>query len=719
MYIKAGQLLELGLSTKTIGSKVSSGEWESRDSAPNSKGEEVEILLSSMPEEIQACWAKNNLPNGYAEQIVSLLSDSSERDLEEHAKEIKERLLHLPPRERTAWLAESLRMSKIVEQYGRIAPKRQRDPTTGLLDFAPGVYELCRATACVDYLVTSKHPHRSKALSPFTLDGLYRAYLREGLLTFLPKRNKKPPPKQDKRCATISEEAVRWINKNWGRHSGPYPCYDKLKKEAQKHGWKIPSESWFYRLWVTGIPPFIKALLLEGRGAYVAKYEPYVPRDYSDLEALQVLCGDHSERDVIVSLANGDLARPWLTLWYDLRTGLIWGRHLSLIPSSQTAGMAYADGVRNFGAQPIARPEVGFYSYVYTDRGRDYKSHRWDGKVLSVHKEAMCLGGGIEWIRVERRVGILDELQVKHLLSRGRNPKEKPVERIHKDISNWEANNFEEYCGRDARSKPDRLLELYEEHKRFERGARPESPFIAFDSYRDRLDEFITSYNLKGHERPTLGSRRVIPIEEYRRLYTTRYDIDVETLTLLLLKSEQRVIGKNGVRCFQKHWFYLDEAMSEFKGSSVEVRYSDDDYSKVFVFLPNGRMCEAHRVTPTSLLKPDKETVKRIGKAKRHERQLAEEFHLLSQSMLRGETAEDRVARETYAAREVDNSEDSSRELERHAGRVHQLTRLERVRRNSVAGAPVVTGDMVAQSAADVSIFTEIPERRIKEFDYD
>jgi hypothetical protein len=381
--------------------------------------------------------------------------------------------------------------------------------------------------------------------------------------------------------------------------------------------------------------------------------------------------------------------------------------------------MAYADGVRNFGAQPIARPDVGFYSYVYTDRGRDYKSHRWDGKILNVHKEAMCLSGGLEWLRVQRRVGILDELQVRHLLSKGRNPKEKPVERIHKDISSWEANNFAEYCGRDAKSRPDRLLELYERHKRFERGACSDSPFITFESYRERLTEFITGYNMTEHERRTLGSRKVIPLEEYGRLYTTRYDIDEGTLALLLLRSEQRVIGKNGVQCFQKHWFYFDQAMSEYKGTSVEIRYSDDDYSKVSVFLPNGRMCEAQRVNPTSILNPNKETVKRIKKAREHERQVAGEFQLISHSMLRGETIEDRVAREMYAPDVISDSEDPAQDDGQPVARVHQLTRLDHAKRKLTTGAQLVTGAMVAQSSSDLPTFSEESESRIKEFDYD
>ena len=59
----------------------------------------------------------------------------------------------------------------------------------------------------------------------------------------------------------------------------------------------------------------------------------------------------------------------------------------------------------------------------------DYRSHHWDGQTIAVHKYAMKIDGGLELLRVERRVGILEDLMIRHLVARGRNPKEKPVER--------------------------------------------------------------------------------------------------------------------------------------------------------------------------------------------------------------------------------------------------------------------------------------------------
>ena len=94
--------------------------------------------------------------------------------------------------------------------------------------------------------------------------------------------------------------------------------------------------------------------------------------------------------------------------------------------------MAYADGVLNFGAQPFARPADDFHSYVYTDRGKDYCSHDWSGKVIAVHERAIDPDAELECHLVERRVGVLEEFGVKRLLARGYNAKEKPVERLQR-----------------------------------------------------------------------------------------------------------------------------------------------------------------------------------------------------------------------------------------------------------------------------------------------
>jgi hypothetical protein len=130
------------------------------------------------------------------------------------------------------------------------------------------------------------------------------------------------------------------------------------------------------------------------------------------------------------------------------------------------------------------------------------------------------------------------------------------------------------------------------------------------------------------------------------------------------------------------------------------------------------RMCEATRIDPTSLLNPDKETVNRIRRARANERRITNEFELLTHSTFRGETVEDRVARELEAMHESDD-ETSHEEGQPSQGQVHQLTRLDHAQRNRASRGAAVTVAMVSKSSADTAIFAEAPVNHIREFDYD
>ena len=623
-------------------------------------------------------------------------------------------LAQFPAEERPAWLAELSRLARLIERYAAVQPKRQGKR------FAPRVYELCAEAVCKDAVVLKRTPHRAARPSPHTIDRWLQAYRCEGIACFLPKRH---APSSAKRPLLLEAHVIQWLNGNWRRFSKPRHLYRALIAEAAIQDWKIPSERWLYRQWAQ-MPAIVKAHKFGGTLAYESRFAPYVPRDYRTLEALQVLCGDHSERDVTVRLPDGSLCRPWLTVWCDLRTGLIWGWHLDLSPSAVTAGLAYADGVMSFGAQPPSRPDDGYISYIYTDQGRDYRSHNWDGKIIAVHRQAMGLDGGLELLRVERKVGILNDLTVQHLLARGRNPKEKPVERLFKILTEFEENSFQEFCGRHPSVRPEQWQRLYSRHERLvAKKAIEESPFMTFDAYFKALAEFIKNYNNSPHERPSLGSECVVPLEEFRRLYTTHFDIAPESLALLLMKADKRVIRKNGVQCFQKHWFYYHEAMGPFKGSTCELRYSERDYSRVWVVLPDRRICEARLIAPTPLLNPDSQTLKAVAQARAHERKVIRDYSLILESQMRGESLEDRVA----AVLPVPSQQelplfDGFDDLPVPAlppARVHQLTRMDRQKLRAVPARHQVTAADVAAAESALVISEPTPRKRVLEFEYE
>lgn len=718
IWLSVDELVALGRARRKVLVNISSGKWHSREVGTGRNGKPIrEVLLATLPRDLQRRWQQQ-----YAAPSLARISAAKPADtVDNHLVQVLNRYGVI---EREAFIAEARRLTEIVQRYEAIDPKRLRSDN-GQHEFVPAVLALCQEAVCTNETVLAREPRRAQCPSPYTLDGWSRRFRQDGLLTFL--RSPATAGKDDRRKAVISPEAIEWVNENWRTCPTPRALYEKLKRRARKHHWKIPSERWVYRKW-NALPKPVKTLLLLGEKAYVSTCAPYVPRDYSDLDALQILNGDHSQRDVTVRLRDGSLARPWLTLWQCLRTGLLWGWHLDLVPSSRTVGLAYANGVRTFGAQPLSRPKENYYSYLYTDQGKDYKSRNLDGKVIDVHKHAMGIGGGLEALRIQRRVGLLDDLGLKHLLARGYNAREKPIERTHRVISDWEQRTFDvEYCGRDAKNKPEAWQDAFHRHARLLRRAKGnhlllnDSPFMSLDDYRDALTGFIAEYNHTEHQRMTLGGALVVPIEEYHRLYTTHYTISEEALALFLMKVEKRKVTKNGVWLHQRNWWYLNSALWEYKNDTeVEVRYSEDDYSRCWVVVPDGKIIEAQLVTPTTILNPNKATVKMVAEAAAHERKVIRQFSFITQSQIRGESVEDRVAALIQPEEVVDVAAVAGGGVDVMPvpAQVHSFTRMDH-QKVRVPKKRNVTAHDVTTTIADSNIFRPSGTKKVKEFDFD
>ena len=283
MWIKFNDIEQLGnLTPRWIQKKVQNGEWESRENGEKSRnGKPIrEVLLTSLPHELQMKF----LQNREAEIEVEIPIEEAS-SLTTEAKLI-EALKRYKPDVRDAFLAEAQRLLNIVNRYEAINPKREKSGD-GKLEFVSAVRQLCGEAVCRCAVVLAVEPKRAKAVSPHTLDGWARKSKSEGLLTFL--RSPGTPLKtRDNRKAQISALAVEWLNQVWRSYPSPRHLYKSLRKKAKRESWIIPSESWVYRKY-TNLPKTVSTLVYQGQKAYTSRYAPFVPRDYRDLEALQVL----------------------------------------------------------------------------------------------------------------------------------------------------------------------------------------------------------------------------------------------------------------------------------------------------------------------------------------------------------------------------------------------------------------------------------------------
>ncbi|MBA3241991.1 MAG: Mu transposase C-terminal domain-containing protein [Acidobacteria bacterium] len=702
--------------------KLASGEWQSRDSGARGRNGKAirEVLLTSLPSDLQWRWKQRQSQMlGLGNQITPDQDEGPAVQIDTLTKA----LTRFSPELREAYIAEVNRLDELLDRYDSINPKRARD-AKGQLSFTTEVQALCREAICTNTHILAREPKRGKEPSPFTLDGWSRRRKSEGMNVFL--RAAPTVSARDKRRAFISPDAHVWVEQNWRNHPTVTHLYDKLEKLAKKKRWQIPAIQWFYRRYNL-IDPIVRTAVFKGDKAYTGKYKPFVPRTVEDIEALQMLCGDHHVLDVHSWNAETKLlTRLWLTVWWDMRLGLIWGSHIDVTPSSHTIACAYANGVRNFGAQPFSRPGEGFFSYLYTDNGRDYKSRNLGGEI-EVHKLAARIDGGLQMLLKAHGVGLANDIDVKQFFARNYNGREKPVERVFRDLADAIQNEFfrRGWCGRSTSDRPDAWRDLYARHQKAVKRGQP-SPFPAESDVRAYVSDWIHGYNTHAHTRTTLDGAKVVPLAEFNRLYSTRYQISDEALALMLMKPTQGALSKNGVRCLGST--YAHSAMSQFKGLKgedgkalqLEVRYLDENYSTVWVVLPDGTFCEATRLDSSSVLTPNKETQRAVAQMIQHERRVIKDFQLITHSRLRGESVEDRVAVaygvEQDAAEALPVAVNANPEESRAS--VQRLTRFDGRKLRAVP-QPSVSSAEVSKIEADASIFGTPDKGRVSEFDFE
>lgn len=314
----------------------------------------------------------------------------------------------------------------------------------------------------------------------------------------------------------------------------------QIAELSAQHGWAVPSYDCVYDV-VRHLDPAMVTLAHEGSKAYHQAYDLLYRREAN--RPNEIWQADHSPLNLWLLDADGQPARPWLTVIEDDYSRCIAGYFLTFAPpSALNTALAMRQAIWRKG-DPRWRI-CGIPNVFYADHGSDFTSH---------HMEQVCADLKIRLIF--STVG----------MPRGRGK----VERFFQSVEQLLLHRLPGYAPQGGKSvtPPTMTLADFEVH------------FLAF-----LLDEY--------HPRP----QRDLPETPQARWETDgflpRMPESLAQLDLLLLTvAKARRVHRDGIH-FQG-LRYIDPTLAAYVGEAVVIRYDPRDMAEIRIYHDGTFLCRA------------------------------------------------------------------------------------------------------------------------------
>lgn len=397
---------------------------------------------------------------------------------------------------------------------------------------------------------------RDREISVATFYQWHAAYQRGGIGALLPKWGKTRG-----QFLAISTPLQQFIKDEYcdGKQPSPTTVYHHLETLCRHLGEPLPSQATVNRF-ILQLPSPAKVLAREGPKAWRAKSEPKCHRDLNALAPNEWWCGDHRVYDVIVKTHRGEgakLFRPWVTWWYDLATRTGVGRHVGLVPNSNTIALALRHGILRFGVP----------QNLYIDNGKDYRCEYLNGKTVVSRNVQLSAD-----ITDTLAPGILSPLGVSITHATPYQAWSKPIEPWFKHtFTEWEK-SLPGYCGRNAQYRPEKL-----------KGEIERDDILTLEEFTARLDAHVDQYHHALH-----GELDMSPLAAWRDTEIVRPN--PRTLDLLLMRQKSVKVYHQGIRHADRYYWHDDLVLHI--GHTVDIRFGEE-LGRVIVFANGKFLCEA------------------------------------------------------------------------------------------------------------------------------
>lgn len=365
----------------------------------------------------------------------------------------------------------------------------------------------------------------------------------------------------------------------------------QVRRLAQDLGEKPPSYWVTYRI-VADLPADLVTLAHEGSKAYGNTFELVHRREADSPNAIWQ--ADHTPLDIWLLRADGEIAKPWLTVVIDDYSRAIAGYFLSFeAPSSLHTSLALRQAIWR---KEDARWSVcGIPDVLYTDHGSDFTSQH------------------LEQVGADLRIRLVFSLPGK---PRGRGR----IERFFGTVNEMFLCELDGYApaGGVVRGKPTLTL-------------------ADFDA---RFRTFL----LDVYHRRECAETKTLPVERWAaNSFLPRMPDSLEQLDLLLIQVvKTRLVRVDGIH-FQS-LRYVSTTLAAYVGETVTLRFDPRDMAEIRVFHENRFLCRAVCAELAGATVPLREILRARNRRRRELRGVLRDRRNAVEALLemkRGETGEE------------------------------------------------------------------------------
>lgn len=607
-WVRLDRLAKLiGLHESTLWRRRALSKIETREQLADGR-RFVEVLVDSLPTMEQQKYANESARiSSAATEAARALDDALHVELS--SEEVRNRLARFDDITRLAFKREATRRRELLQMWADSPAKKIGG------EWSPAARSIMQEWACPDPLVLAARPSWGEPGTPPTIYRQSQRLQQLGILGLLPEA---PKAKRvdDRRLCRLHPDVVDEIRRlRLIRHTSA-TLASLYRKLLAKFGDDAPSESTFKRLLARDVTKGDMILARDGDRAFNGKAAAFINRDYSQLDVGEWICGDEHQFDVFIinPYRNGELDRPWVTMFIDLRTRAPMGWTISFEHNTQTIVEAFIHAVRPKQHEAFEHL-CGLPAAVYIDNGKDYRSTRFDF-MLAQHK-----------------------IEVHHALPF--NAKAKNVERFFGTLCQQFSRDQKGYCGNKPEARPGRFHELEAEHARWlanKPGAK--TAFMTLSAFKVAFAEFAVSFITREHhglfEWETGRARSPMAVAGDRR-QAPRVPSH-EVLEYIAMPRFERTVKRGQISI--DNVFYRDDELMRLDGRKVNCRRSPADITELFVYTDKDEflcIAKAAPVIPTLTGGITADGLKEIARKRREDQKVRDRYYELRDREMEGD----------------------------------------------------------------------------------